>query len=60
MIEVPVKLDASWAPIILEEPEPAALRVMSDPGILEHQHVRHLKVRDPHPGRRVSGYSDLV
>jgi hypothetical protein len=54
MVEVPVKLDASWAPLGILPPHTAALRVMSDPGLLEYDHFDHFEFDDPHPGTKVS------
>lgn len=56
MVEVPVKLDASWSPIGFNAPETVALRVMSDPGVVDHEQFRHFEFvhEDPHPGTKLS------
>jgi hypothetical protein len=57
MVEVPVKLDASWAPLGVLPPHTTALRIMSDPGLLDHEHMDHFDhfvFEDPHPGTKVS------
>jgi hypothetical protein len=55
MVEVPVKLDASWAPLgYTPHPDAVALRVMSDPGLLEHGRLDQFDFDEPHPGTKVA------